>query len=890
MGGAGEPSGEAANTEFRRLLAEAKAATGMTQSQLAKAAGVSNATVSNALNRSSGMPSADTLDRLATALRIPGEALTVLHRLRQQADRRTRHLDNYLDAARRSAQEHPYPGVLPGMMPPLASVYLRQVVDARGDQADGPSQLLPADQVLLDGEMCMVLAGPGGGKSSLLRTRLAAGIQHWQQGTGEATVPVLVQAAALTGRRPLTDALAAAVTEDLSTYGLSQALPAEFFAAPPYKDVPWLVLVDGLDEVADPAARRAVISTITEVRDDHKASHYRFAVATRPLPFGELDAFDRAPGPETGARGNTERPRRYTLQPFAADDLPHIARSWFEVFQLSDVDSAVARFLESLAGTGLNDLARTPLMASMLCQLHATHPDTPLPTNRGAVYRAFTDLLNERQHLGAGGVRTQTRLLFDRYGKTALAHAEAALDRMPALIAQHAARRLVGHWSDPVDAISTDPDAQPAPVVSASVWRAFLEGSLRRSGLMTTRGGRLDFLHQTMLEYQAAQHATRTPEAASRSLRTLFRPQHRLLPGWATRYRVPRHVDASYIGFLLDAAPPASAGDIASILTHLVSRSDMDGCILISDLALLSTSLPEHAVGLASARFRSVAGDPTAPASRRVAAAEALIGLAGHVGTDLLHSLASDPALRSSARTNAAQALVDRSDDRCSTLLETLTTSPDLEPDARVWAAEKLLAVDRTRGIAGLGALGRDISLPGRTRRWAAGRLCEYDRAGGIRLLLLLACDPALGPADRLHAANDLLEVDGSAAADLLEAFALDPALDRTHRVSAAHSCVRLLGSGAAGLLRVLALDASLIGYDRVWAADTLLAIDGVTGSEILEALSQADGLHEDDRRWVRDSLRHLTPEAGDTPRGTTQDPDSACDGDGPSPSTEAPP
>lgn len=861
----------------------------MTQSQLAKAAGVSNATVSNALNRPSGVPSADTLDRLAAALRISGEALARLHRLRQQADRRSRHLDDYLDAARRAAREHPYPGVLPGMMPPLASVYLRQVVDARDDQAEGPSQLLPADRVLVDGEMCVVLAGPGGGKSSLLRTRLASGIQHWQQGTGEATVPVLVQAAALTGRRPLADALASAVTADLSTYGLTQALPADFFAAPPYKDVPWLVLVDGLDEVADPAARRAVISAITEVRDDDKASHYRFALATRPLPYGELDALDRAPGPETGASGSAEGPRRYMLQPFTTDDLPHIARSWFEAFRLPDVDSAVARFLESLAGTRLTDLARTPLMASMLCQLHATHPDTPLPASRGAVYRAFTDLLNERQHSGTGGIRTQTRHLFDRYGTTALAHAEAALDRMPALIAQHAARRLVGHWSDPVDAIAADPAVQPAPHVSASVWRAFLEGSLRRSGLMTTRAGRLDFLHQTMLEYQAARHATRTPEAASRSLRSLFRPRRGLLPGWATRYRVPRHVDVSYVGFLLDAAPAASAGDIASILTRLVSRSGMDGCVLIADLALLSTSLPEHAVGLATRRFRAVADDPAAPASRRVTAAEALIGLAGRTGTDLLHSLASDAGLRSSARTDAAQALLDRGDDRCSALLEALSTDHGLEPGARVWAVEKLLAADRRRGIAGLGTLGRDTSLPGGTRRWAAERLYAHDQASGVRLLLLVACDPALDQADRLHAANALLEADGSAAADLLEAFALDPTLDRTHRVSAAHSCARLLGSGATGLLHAFALDATLTGYDRVWAAETLAALDSVTGSKILEALSQDGGLHEDDRTWVRESLTRLTAEAGVTCGPKTEDPDSPHSGDSSSPSAQAP-
>jgi transcriptional regulator with XRE-family HTH domain len=876
-----EPSGGAANTEIRRLLRESMTAVGMTQSHLAKAAGVSNATVSNALNRPTGVPSADTLDRLGAALRISDDALAKLHKLRQQADRRGRHLDDYLDAASRAAREHPYPGVLQGMMPPLASVYLRQLVDGRRDEADALSRLLPADQVLADGQMCVVLAGPGGGKSSLLRTRLATGIQHWQQGAGEATVPVLVQAAALFGQRPLADALAAAATAELSAYGLAQALPPSFFEAPPYPDVPWLVLVDGLDEVADSTARRTILSTVTAVRAGDNASCYRFVVATRPLPYGALDALDGTPDSEIVASRSTERVPHYTLQPFTADDLPHVARSWFEAFQLPDVDRAVARFLESLAGTRLTDLARTPLMASMLCQLHAGHPETPLPTSRGAVYRAFTDLLNERQHSGSGGIRTQTRHLFNRYGTTALAHAEEALDRMPALIAQHAAGRLAGDQSDPVAAIAADPAAQPAPHVSAAVWRAFLEGSLRRSGLMTTRAGRFDFLHQTMLEYLAAQHATRTPKAASRSLQSVFSPRRGLLPGWATRYRVPHHVDISYVGFLLDSV---SGEDSASILTRLASRTSMDGCALIADLALLSTALPGQAVDIATRRFRSVAEDASTPAPRRVAAAETLVSLAGPVGTDLLHSLASDSALKSSARTNAAQALLSRSDNRCIELLEALGTDRDLDPHARGWAAEKLLAADRTRGTALLGVLGRDTTLPGETRMWAAGRLYAHDGSGGISLLHLLACDTTLDRTHRIRAATDLLEAAGAAAAGPLEALARDLTLDRSQRINAAHSFTRLLGPGAADLLEALALDTTLVGYDRVWAADMLASLDTAKASKILKALSQDGSLHEDDRGWVDDSLARLHSGSPASREPTGQERDNPSSGSGPVP------
>lgn len=124
------------------------------------------------------------------------------------------HVAAAIAAAQLIARDHPYPGVIPGTMPPLASVYLHQkatpLTDVASDDVDeeeiedmavdartGPlvgagSGPLAAEEALFGGQTCLVFAGPGGGKSSLLRTRLAAGVERWLSGNVDARVPVLV--------------------------------------------------------------------------------------------------------------------------------------------------------------------------------------------------------------------------------------------------------------------------------------------------------------------------------------------------------------------------------------------------------------------------------------------------------------------------------------------------------------------------------------------------------------------------------------------------------------------------------------------------------------------------------------------------------------------------
>jgi hypothetical protein len=99
---------------------------------------------------------------------------------------------------------------------------------------------------------------------------------------------------------------------------------------------------------------------------------------------------------------------------------------------LPDPGRAARDFIAELQRRSLGDLARTPLMATMLCQLYTDRPGQPLPESRGEIYRAFTDLLYERQQ--DIGLHAQIHAALKECGDAALAAAENTLGRLRELI------------------------------------------------------------------------------------------------------------------------------------------------------------------------------------------------------------------------------------------------------------------------------------------------------------------------------------------------------------------------------------------------------------------------------------------------------------------------
>ena len=359
-----------ARGELSRRIRTRLAHAELSRVQLANAAELSVTTINNALNPMKDPPTADALNRLAAALDVTGTALTQWRVLRDRADASPRpdspYLFHYLRAARRAACQRLYPGAVPGTIPPLPTIYVSRSAypDSRAWTASPlhwrTGQRIAAEAILEQGQNCLILGEPGSGKSTLLRAGLAAIADHWLADREGAAVPVLVPAACLTGRTAaLHDTLAAAVSADLSDMGLADRLPAEFFQLEPRPGIPWLLLVDGFDEIADPASRWQVQSTITWNSHDT-----RFSV---PVAM-------RLRSPQSAKIGwNIRDSTVYWLQPFAPADLKDFAERWFTSIGLTWPCGHGTR-LHKCPKTGAPDRA----------SLHSDRGDYALPVVRGS--------------------------------------------------------------------------------------------------------------------------------------------------------------------------------------------------------------------------------------------------------------------------------------------------------------------------------------------------------------------------------------------------------------------------------------------------------------------------------------------------------------------------
>ena len=206
------------------------------------------------------------------------------------------------------------------------------------------------------------------------------------------------------------------MTANLSAVGLMARWPSEFFASRPADGARWLVLVDGFDEVLDPQARRRVLDKLAGIRQGAAPSPYRFVVATRPLIDSEFPPQSVWPT------------RRLELQPFGAGQISELAERWFTELGVTQPAQAVARFTAALAQAQLGAPARTPLMATMLCQLFAIDPSRSVPASRAEAYREYVDLLQSRQYADpAGSVYGQMQAALGTYGSSATAAAIASI-------------------------------------------------------------------------------------------------------------------------------------------------------------------------------------------------------------------------------------------------------------------------------------------------------------------------------------------------------------------------------------------------------------------------------------------------------------------------------
>ncbi|WP_371101678.1 hypothetical protein [Streptomyces sp. PU_AKi4] len=544
--------------------------------------------------------------------------------------------------------------------------------------------------------------------------------------------------------------------------------------------------------------------------------------------------------------------------------------------------------MAGLKRSRLEVLARTPLMASMLCQLYAADPARPLPDGRTGAYELFVELIYEQNsHKQVASTHDKAiRELKDRYqiprdNEAVEQAAQRVRYHLPELIDHLAYERINGSTAPAVEVLASHPQASRPRKVRQQLWNSFLTDLLRPTGILTQRADDFDFLHQTLLEYHAARHATRDEQARTQLLHDLIassRAPH------DDRMKLPA-LDDSYLGFLLDgllAPQDLIAAKTIQYVEELTARGGEKAGWFLTTQVHLRTNLPLRPTAAQLARF---ATDPTldqrgvfAHQSLPALAAAALAEVGGEAAAAHLTRLFGDLRLSPFSLGHVALALAEVGGEASAAPLARLASDATLHGDNRVEAAEILARVDRDAAAAPLARLASDATLGDDSRMWAALALTQADEDVGAALLARLADDATLRDDSRMRAALALAEVDGELgapqlarfigyvflhdklhvrAAEALARLADDTTLDRALRVRVAEALAQLDRVAGAALLARLAEDTTLYVY-RVAAAEALARVSGGTAVPLLTRLAEDTTLHHDYRVQVAEVLARV--------------------------------
>ena len=398
-------------------------------------------------------------------------------------------LRSYLRAACHADESHPASGGTPDMLGLLEIFQPPQIKNPSG------AVLEVAEAQIGKGDL-LVVGDPGSGKSSLLRWVRHQACKSLLAGEHPDYVPLLVQARALAEQNPASfpEAIADAVTEELGRL-LDHPPPPGTFACEPLPGTPWLLLVDGFEEILTPELRRRAIDAFAYWNG---RAHLRLLMTSRPLDNQEFKVL--------GEKGISPS----YLVPFDLDRLRHLATAWFARVESQTRDAArrAASLVDRIEHGQIKELARIPLVSTMLCTLHAADNNGELPQSRYELYERFVNVQLDRQ-LSELGALPRLSKIAGQYPGGQLA-VERLLDGILALLTAFALHRY--RDNQPLGGLalfaqSWTADLRP-PSLPAPRWTTIVMDVLRQSGLVIAD----DFAHQTLADFLAARELTQDPQ------------------------------------------------------------------------------------------------------------------------------------------------------------------------------------------------------------------------------------------------------------------------------------------------------------------------------------------------------------------------------------------
>lgn len=777
-----------------------------------------------------------------------------------------RTLRQYLANAAQTDTKHPYAELL-SHAPPLHEVYLKQRATPSLDTEEELPEPVSIDEILREYPQVQVVGGPGAGKSSLVRNVIGRCARQWlNDGVGE-FVAVAVSAAAMSELGKLPDKLAGSVGPDLLGQVGRDQLVAMFGRAP-IPQVPWLILVDGLDEISQ-QQRRWALSAIADHRG--RSSQYRFLVTTRPL--GDLPGL-----------ASEQRYPSFAIEQFDKAARQKFAVQWFHtVRRVADRNTAkttAATFIEHVDRTIPPDLLGIPLILTMLCILYDEYPVEDLPANQAELYKKFVSWL--RGKLQTEDLVAALSELVHYRGTPAVdavGRLGRQLDQLLAWVAYRRQRLTVGieHGMPSLLTVAAD-FCRPAPeVLPSGEWTNAVTEALRASGLVVERNGEFVFLHQTVQEYLAASYLDRTRKGRPFAVRREFAPRAEwpwpdlqvklfLAAMWSDRMRRPlrrllkRRHRTSNIGFVVQLTRygPTIGFDIESMAKNTLKSLIHDKQPEMLAWQQYIDWLRQLDEQTATTTLRELVDDPRLPETRlfeamrqlaeldqadafaRIAAfvrvpdnsGEArlrMARLAAAVDTDEGMAAFAELAGRQeigSLRLEAAEWVAERDIAKGTELLIGIRDDHDAEDALRVSAAIAHARREPTTGIAGLVVLGRDNSLQWANRVRFLRDVLALDQVAATEIYAALVRDRSAPVPERIGVLRDLSIEFGRLA--WFQDVAQDPAEDVELRMAMAWVLASYDVSTGASVLREIA------------ATPTAVALARATAAQLLDALSRS--------------------------------------------------
>jgi hypothetical protein len=698
-------------------------------------------------------------------------------------------LMGYLKAARAAAQQHPYAIALPGA-PQLGTVYLRQhvspvatraqnrqVVTARDIQipdyqSDPPVvrrrvaltevtqlvQRLDPWEVVRQHPGVLITGGPGTGKSSLLRHVVDTLASMWLEGESESFMPVLIRADALTNDMSLPEAISQAVTHELGAL-LDASILSALFAAQPMPNIPWLILIDGIDEILDTTARIKVFNAIAHWFNDPR---YRFVLTSRMLP---VDEFRRLV--ELGVH-------HFEMQPLTEAESILLARQWFTALETSETPELVDRFMTQLLRSRLGQLVKIPLIVTAICVALTDDPSLEIPLSRADLYERFVrplirkpfDQFNARERL-------QNRLR--SYGDEPRHALDKVLDDFRPLTEFLADRRMCRAPGLLIDYAEKFPSCGCPSQLDDSTWRGLLTEMLRQNGCLLQEGKDFSFIHQTVMEYLAACNIQYGPR-----LRRLHKLELAIRAGRDDSYALFAVSVLRRKGVDLTRPVPRLLGVRRLIHARLVAALVSEGVVLRPKTVQVATRRLMKAAKHSPVSLRGGVTDIWNGEDQRVAAAKSLVLLDGEKGYPALAQAAIAPDIgdfnvfdlltQQAMRSPATDA--DR-DQQISALMD-LASRPAQDEFGRVLIAKLILELDPDRGIPVMEAIARDPTLDSIYRMDCIFQLLEANQERGIEALIAFSADPVTGLFLRFRAVRRLWEISPADSYHALERMAFD--------------------------------------------------------------------------------------------------------------------